>query len=479
MFDSLRGGNGDGPAVEEIVERVERRVDDAGDGAPLDTDRDDAVGRLNGVIEGLIADRERLRGEAEAAEAVNARAAEQVEEYREVMRACADGHLDERMDPDGDVLEVAEEFNAMLSEFEAAMKQLKAFVGVVVASGESVVDGTTDARETAEGVSGSMEEISAGAVKQEQRLASLETEMDELSSNIEAIAEAATEVAELSGRTVETGHGGRTAAREAIESMGETREEAADAVEAIERLDEEMAYIGKVTDFISDVAEQTNMLALNANIEASRANSGDDGGFAAVAAEIKELSEKTQEAAGEIESRLDRIRGQAAEANEAVGRTRDRVDDSTAAVENAAAAFGEVAQLAEDTNEGVTDIETTVQRQSRSAREVVSLADESATISEETAGRAESVTEAAAEQTETLSGVVSEADDLATNAGRLSETLDAFEVEEFSAAAVREDSSGAVGTSPAADGGSEAGAASGDGTDRDPASDAGVETDGD
>jgi methyl-accepting chemotaxis protein len=433
MFDSLRGG---GPDVEEIVSRVERRAEGDLETA-LDTDRDDAVGRLNAVVEELVADRRELREELEAAEAVNSRAERQVTEYREVMQACADGQLDERMDADRDVLEVADEFNAMMDELEAAVQELEAFVGLVVSSSEAVTGETTDVRATSERISGSMQEIAEGATRQSRRLSSLNGEMDQLSSNIEEIAEAATEVAELSERTVDTGHEGRAAAREAIDRMGDTREEAADAVEAIEQLDEEMAYIGKVTDFISDVAEQTNMLALNANIEASRASSGDDGGFAAVAAEIKQLSQKTQEAAGEIEDRLDRIREQTGEASDAVGRTSRTLDESTDAVENAAEAFAEVARLAEETNEGVHGIESTVQQQSQSAREVVSLADETATISDETSERAEEIASAAAAQTEALTTVVEEADELTANANGLSETLGAFEIGDYSAEAVR------------------------------------------
>lgn len=91
--------------------------------------------------------------------------------------------------------------------------------------------------------------------------------------------------------------------------MNEIEAESDQAITEIERLEAEMGQIDELLEFISEVAEQTNMLALNANIEASRSSSTDDG-FAVVADEVKELANETKLAAERIEERLDRIQAQ-------------------------------------------------------------------------------------------------------------------------------------------------------------------------
>jgi methyl-accepting chemotaxis protein len=344
------------------------------------------------------------------------------------MQLCAAGQLTHRIDSDEESpLDVADDFNEMMDELEGTMRHLKDFIALVVASSNEVMSGTEEVSEASDEISATIQEIAEGATVQSDRLQSVNGEMETLSSSIEEIASLSDEVATLSERTTEVGRQGQQAAKTAIDGLNEMEDGSAEAVEAIETLQSEMEAIDELVEFISEVARETNMLALNANIEATR--SGGDGsgeGFAAVANEVKELAAKSKDAAENIEKRIDDIHEQTEVATNTVRETEERVSEHTDSVENALDALGEIAEYAEETNHGVQEMHMAADEQAKSTQQVVALVDETATISEQTSDLAEDVTASAEEQTAALTDVSDSTKQLAENANWLRDTLDMY-----------------------------------------------------
>ncbi|MCT9096137.1 methyl-accepting chemotaxis protein [Haloarchaeobius sp. HME9146] len=409
----------------------------------FETGRIDNIGRLyDGFAEMRDALRDQIseaRDARDAAETAQARAERmnthlerKADEYSTVMAACADGDLTARMDPESQneaMADIAAAFNEMVAEIEATTAEVKTFAQEVATASEEVTASSEEVRGASEQVTESIQEISDGADRQNEEFQAVSHEMESLSTTTEEIAASSNEVADLAERTAETGRDGREAAQAAKSGMNDIESQSAAAVSDIADLADEMDEIDELAEFISSLAKETNMLALNANIEASRGGEESGDGFAVVARQVKELAADTKEAAEDIDSRLDRIQAQTSQTVEGVEATRRQIVETTEAVDNAVDALDEIAGYATETNTGIQEISAATEEQAASTEEVVAMVDEAATISEETTAEAENVAAAAEEQTTALTEVSASASSLSEQASRLSEALDRFDTE--------------------------------------------------
>jgi methyl-accepting chemotaxis protein len=410
----------------------------------LETSRKDEIGQLYSAfdsmrdslheqIEEAQSAREEAEAERERIQRINEELEATADAYSDVMQRAAEGDLTARMEAatENEAMEaISEEFNEMLAEIEQTIEELNAFAAEVATASEQVTASSEEVRSASEQISDSVQEISAGAERQNDSLQSVNQEMSDLSTTTEEIAASSNEVADIAERTAETGKEGRDAAQAAIESMREVQDESSQAVEEISQLEQEVGQIDELIERIQEISDQTNMLALNANIEASRSTSGEgDGGFGVVAQEVKELSQDAKGAAEEIENRLESIREQTRRSAEEVEQTSADVDEASEQVAAAVDALEEIAQYAGETNTGVQEISAATEEQAASTQEVVAMVDEAATISEETTAESESVAAAAEEQTTALTEVSNSASDLSEQAARLSEALDRFDTD--------------------------------------------------
>ncbi|WP_267162941.1 methyl-accepting chemotaxis protein [Halovenus salina] len=441
--------------LKDLRDKAEK-IEDGNRAVDLRTGRTDEVGRLYRAFDEMrtsldarITAAEEAQSESEQAKSEAEQAKEDAEaererisammdelervadQYGETMRAAANGDLTVRADVETDneqMRTIGEEFNAMLADIETAVGEVKQFAADVRSASEDATTSTKEVKSASEQVSTSIQEISVATEKQSERLGETQTEMSNLSGTTEEIASTASEVAGVAEQTVESSEAGQAAARDAITEMNQVEEESERAVETIRSLETEVERIDELVDAISDVADQTNMLALNASIEATRAGEGNNAdGFDTVAQEIKALSADAKEAANEIEARIQTIRGQTQESVEVVEATRDRVKQGTEAVEPAVEALEGITTYAEETNNGVQEISAATDEQAKSTEEVVSAVDEVVASSEESAAEAETVSAAAEEQTASITEVTDSVATLADQASTLSDRLERFE----------------------------------------------------
>ncbi len=184
--------------------------------------------------------------------------------------------------------------------------------------------------------------------------------------SIEEVAGNAERCADVARHAVDVAHKGGEAVRRTIDGMNTIREQIQDTSKRIKRLGESSQEIGDIVELIEEIAEQTNILALNASIEASRAGESSRG-FAVVADEVQKLAERSSTAARQIDVIVSTIQSDTNEAVVSMERSTTDVVGGALLAENAGAALVEIEQVSHQIASLVQNISTTTNAQNKVA----------------------------------------------------------------------------------------------------------------
>jgi methyl-accepting chemotaxis protein len=244
---------------------------------------------------------------------------------------------------------------------------------------------------TAEHVASASEEISASANQQSQsaetqkdQATQVATAMQEMSSTVLQVSENSNKAAEASRKAAETARHGGTIVQDTLGKMRVIAESVGGTARKMEELGKSSDQIGRIIAVIDDIADQTNLLALNAAIEAARA--GEQGrGFAVVADEVRKLAERTTTATKEIAQMIKNIQDETRAAVTAMEAGSRQVEAGVKSTAEAGESLKEIIQMAEEVGEMITHIATAATEQSAASEEVNQNMDQIAKLVKESA----------------------------------------------------------------------------------------------
>jgi twitching motility protein PilJ len=204
---------------------------------------------------------------------------------------------------------------------------------------------------------------------QSKQVGSATESIGAVASSIEEVSGNAERAADVARHSVDVAHKGGDAVRRTIDGMNTIRETIQDTSKRIKRLGESSQEIGNIVELISDIAEQTNILALNASIQASMA--GEAGrGFAVVADEVQRLAERAANATKQIEVLVRTIQTDTNEAVVSMERSTTDVVGGALLAENAGAALLEIEQVSNQIASLVQNISASARGQSSAAQNI-------------------------------------------------------------------------------------------------------------
>ncbi|HDH05158.1 MAG TPA: methyl-accepting chemotaxis protein [Nitrospirae bacterium] len=282
--------------------------------------------------------------------------------------AVGKGDLGVRVDYRGnnEIGDIARNFNNMVQSFSDIINRILASSGTVV----SAVDILQERAE----------QTAKGTQEQHEQTTQAATATEELSQTITEIARNASVAAETSSGAINTAAKGKEAADGTVETINRVYTSTVELAAEIEKLNKSVLEIGEIITVINGIADQTNLLALNAAIEAARA--GEQGrGFAVVADEVKKLAESTIKATAEISEKIGVVQKESEQTTRSMGEASGEVTKATEYIRDLGNSLQSIVESVAKVRDEITRIATAVDEQSSAASEVTNNIERTALIS--------------------------------------------------------------------------------------------------
>ena len=234
-----------------------------------------------------------------------------------------------------------------------------------------------------EELSAQVEQASRGAEEQRDMSATTASSMEEMNATVLDVAKNASQAAEASDKVRTTAQSGASTVHEAVKAIADVQRNALSLKKQISNLGEQAEGIGKIMNVIEDIADQTNLLALNAAIEAARA--GEAGrGFAVVADEVRKLAEKTMSATNEVGRYIQAIQEEVKKNVSSVEHTVESVKGATKQANASGKQLEEIVRLVETSSSQISSIASAAEEQSLASEEINRSVEDINRISSET-----------------------------------------------------------------------------------------------
>lgn len=255
-----------------------------------------------------------------------------------------------------------DEVGAMTLAMKMQDSELRAIVGRVSDSSLTLKDST-------ESLASTIEQTNLCMTDQHAQTDHVATAMRDMSATVQEVARNASYAADGAMQAQQSAIEGREVVNKTIQSIQEVAGNVDQAAEVVNQLNGDAASIGTVVDVIRGIAEQTNLLALNAAIEAARA--GEQGrGFAVVADEVRMLAQRTQQSTQEIQDMVEHLQMRVKEAVKAMEKSTGKTEGSVQCATAAGKSLEDITEVIASISDMNTQIATAAEEQSSASEEI-------------------------------------------------------------------------------------------------------------
>ncbi|MCS1382471.1 methyl-accepting chemotaxis protein [Lysinibacillus sphaericus] len=322
---------------------------------------------------------------------------------------------------------LADSFNEMKRRLHSIINNVAANVEQTTAAAEQLAASTDQVAISSNEVANRIEVTSEGANQSAITGRESATAMDETAHGVQRIAEA-TQL--LNSKALDTqviaNEGGKTL-QTAENQMAVIQQSSHETNERIKQLSAQSTEIEKIINVITDITEQTNLLALNAAIEAARA--GEHGkGFAVVADEVRKLAEESKASAHQIVDLTTSIQQETNAVEKAVSVTVQNVEEGVTFIQNAQVSFDTIMKAIQEITSQIEDVSASTEEISASTEEVAASVNEMASAATTAAEQSEMIAAAVEEQTATIQEINAVAKSLSEGAMTVQEEINKFKI---------------------------------------------------
>ncbi|NUQ51424.1 MAG: methyl-accepting chemotaxis protein [Phycisphaerales bacterium] len=310
--------------------------------------------------------------------------------------AEGEGDLTQRVPANGndEIATLSSSFNTFVEKIHTTIKQ--------------VATTTNELAAAATQIAASAEEMASGITRQEQQTSQVSAAVVEMSASVGEVAQKAKDVNLASDAARDNASKGGNIVQQTVSEIMGIAEDVGQSAESVTELGKQSEQIGEIIQVINEIAEQTNLLALNAAIEAARA--GEHGrGFAVVADEVRKLAERTTQATDEVAKSIKAIQGQTGNAVQQIEAGSNRVNKGVELATNAGTALKSIVEGSARLSEMVAAIAAAAEQQSAASEEITRSVEQISSVTRETSQGASQSAQAAAglsEQAERLRSLV-------------------------------------------------------------------------
>ncbi|MBN6185460.1 HAMP domain-containing protein [Aneurinibacillus sp. BA2021] len=317
------------------------------------------------------------------------------------LTSSVEAELAASADRKDEVGQMARSFQAMENRLSHFIRQVQHTVDHVAASSRELSRAAGQTEEASHQVATTMQEVAAGSARQAEQTQRILHMMHEVTLCVDKGKEQAIRSADNAGAAVEISDAGKKAMEEASEHLAAMTSTVKKAGETMQSLGTRSKEISTIITVITEISAQTNLLALNAAIEAARA--GEHGrGFAVVADEVRKLAEETSRAAGKVTGLIQSIQAETADTIHAMKQSEDAFEQQMRMIEQGGKALVAIVERVKCTQDDSASMQAILDHVYVHTRQVFEAVEEISSIIEEASAASEQVCTAAEQQLVTV-----------------------------------------------------------------------------